>query len=256
MFIVQHKEAGAGGAPSPTILYGYGGFNISLTPNFSIFRLVFVEHFRGTYVIANIRGGGEYGEEWHKAGRIHNRQNCYDDFICAAEHLISKGVTTPSQLAINGGSNGGLLVAAVMLQRPELFKCVLADVGVLDMLRFHKFTIGHAWTSDFGSPDDPDEFRTIFKYSPYHNIRRGKKMPATLLTTGDHDDRVVPLHSYKFISALQDTCGGESYQDEPLMIKIETAAGHGAGKPTTKRLEEAANKFAFIARVLNCNWTP
>jgi prolyl oligopeptidase len=233
----------------PTLLYGYGGFNISLTPRFSVANLVWME-MGGVYAQPTLRGGGEYGEEWHQAGTKARKQNVFDDFIAAAEWLIANGYTRPDKLAIAGGSNGGLLVGACMTQRPDLFGVCLPAVGVMDMLRFHKFTIGWAWTSDYGSPDNPDDFRALLAYSPYHNLRRGVEYPATLITTADHDDRVVPAHSFKFAARLQEYQRGR----KPVLIRIETKAGHGAGKPTTKRIEEAADKLAFT--VWNLHFRP
>ncbi|WP_027249919.1 prolyl oligopeptidase family serine peptidase [Planktothrix agardhii] len=247
MFITAKKGVELNGN-NPTILYGYGGFNISLTPSFSISRLVWLE-MGGVYAIANLRGGGEYGENWHQAGTKLKKQNVFDDFICAAEWLIEKRYTSAEKLAIMGGSNGGLLVGACMIQRPDLFAAVLPAVGVLDMLRFHKFTIGWAWCSDYGSPENPEEFQALYAYSPLHNLKPGTAYPATLITTGDHDDRVVPAHSFKFASALQEHHIGEN----PVLIRIETKAGHGAGKPTDKVIEEIADQFAFLKRVLQIN---
>lgn len=244
MFITAKKGVELNGN-NPTILYGYGGFNISLTPSFSISRLVWLE-MGGVYAIANLRGGGEYGENWHQAGTKLKKQNVFDDFISAAEWLIEKRYTSTQKLAIMGGSNGGLLVGACMIQRPDLFAAVLPAVGVLDMLRFHKFTIGWAWCSDYGSPENPEEFQALYAYSPLHNLKPGIAYPATLITTGDHDDRVVPAHSFKFASALQEHHIGEN----PVLIRIETKAGHGAGKPTDKVIEEIADQFAFLKRVL------
>ncbi|MFY7822334.1 prolyl oligopeptidase family serine peptidase, partial [Planktothrix agardhii] len=240
MFITAKKGVELNGN-NPTILYGYGGFNISLTPSFSISRLVWLE-MGGVYAIANLRGGGEYGENWHQAGTKLKKQNVFDDFICAAEWLIENRYTSAEKLAIMGGSNGGLLVGACMIQRPDLFAAVLPAVGVLDMLRFHKFTIGWAWCSDYGSPENPEEFQALYAYSPLHNLKPGTAYPATLITTGDHDDRVVPAHSFKFASALQEHHIGEN----PVLIRIETKAGHGAGKPTDKVIEEIADQFAFL----------
>ncbi|MCF3580928.1 prolyl oligopeptidase family protein [Planktothrix agardhii] len=247
MFITAKKGVELNGN-NPTILYGYGGFNISLTPSFSISRLVWLE-MGGVYAIANLRGGGEYGENWHQAGTKLKKQNVFDDFICAAEWLIENRYTSAEKLAIMGGSNGGLLVGACMIQRPDLFAAVLPAVGVLDMLRFHKFTIGWAWCSDYGSPENPEEFQALYAYSPLHNLKPGTAYPATLITTGDHDDRVVPAHSFKFASALQEHHIGEN----PVLIRIETKAGHGAGKPTDKVIEEIADQFAFLKRVLQIN---
>ena len=223
------------------LLYGYGGFGVSLTPSFQPMRLVWMEQ-GGIFAQANLRGGGEFGEEWHLAGTLDKKQNVFDDFTSAAEFLIREGYTSEKKLSIKGGSNGGLLVAACMLQRPELFGAVVPDVGVLDMLRYHKFTIGWAWTSDYGSPDDPAMFEVLRKYSPYHNVQVGLRYPATLVTTGDHDDRVVPLHSFKFAAALQHAQAGPA----PTLIRIETRAGHGAGKPTSKQIEAAADEMAFL----------
>lgn len=242
---VTHKKGLRLDGNNPTLLYGYGGFNVSLTPYFSVSRLVWLE-LGGVYALANIRGGGEYGTEWHDAGKLHNKQNCFDDFIAAAEWLIANQYTSPKKLAILGGSNGGLLVGACLTQRPDLFGACLAAVGVLDMLRFTKFTIGWEWVSDYGSPDDPEGFKTLYRYSPLHNLKAGTCYPPTLVTTADHDDRVVPAHSFKFISALQAAQGC----DNPVLIRIETKAGHGGGKPTQKIIEEATDQYAFLVRVL------
>ncbi|CAN5636612.1 prolyl oligopeptidase family serine peptidase [soil metagenome] len=244
MFITARKGMPLDGS-NPTLLYAYGGFNISSTPSFSIANLLWLE-MGGVYAVANIRGGGEYGREWHDGGKLATTQNVFEDFIAAAEYLPRKGYTSPAKLAIAGGSNGGLLVGAVLNQRPELFGAALPAVGVMDMLRFHKFTIGWAWTSDYGSPDKPDEFRVLRAYSPLHNIRPGAHYPATLITTADHDDRVVPGHSFKYAAALQAAQGGPA----PTLIRIETKAGHGAGKPTSKQIEEAADRFTFLVRAL------
>jgi prolyl oligopeptidase len=244
MFITMKKGAALDGA-SPTILYGYGGFDVSETPSFSPANLVWME-MGGIYALANIRGGGEYGKSWHEAGMLDRKQNVFDDFIAAAEYLIKEKYTSTPKLAISGGSNGGLLVGAVMTQRPELFGAALPAVGVMDMLRFHKFTIGWAWTSDYGSPDDPKQFAVLRAYSPLHNIKPGTRYPATLVTTADHDDRVVPGHSFKFAATLQAAQAGPA----PVLIRIETSAGHGAGKPTTKRIEEAADRLAFLVKNL------
>jgi prolyl oligopeptidase len=230
---------------APTILYGYGGFDISLTPAFSSAVLVWIE-MGGIFAVANVRGGGEYGEAWHRAGIKDRKQNVFDDFIAAAEFLIAEKWTSPAKLAIQGGSNGGLLVGACMTQRPELFGAVLPAVAVMDMLRFQRFTIGWAWTSDYGSADDADEFRTLLAYSPYHNLRPGTAYPATFITTADHDDRVFPAHSFKFAAALQYAQGG----DAPILLQVETKAGHGAGKPTDKLIDEVVDRYAFLVRVL------
>ena len=242
MFIVHKRGANKDGS-NPTYLYGYGGFNISLTPSFSPSVLVWLE-MGGVFAQPSLRGGGEYGEAWHKAGMLDSKQNVFDDFIAAGEYLVAEGWTSPERLAIGGGSNGGLLVGACMNQRPDLFGAGLPAVGVMDMLRFHKFTIGWAWVSDYGSPDDPDQFRDLLAYSPLHNLVPGTSYPATLITTADHDDRVVPAHSFKYAAALQAAQGGEA----PCLIRIETKAGHGAGVPTSKVIEESADKWAFLAR--------
>ena len=226
-----------------TLLYGYGGFNVSLTPYFRIHRLAWLER-GGVFALANLRGGGEYGEAWHAAGTRENKQNVFDDFIAAGEYLVESGWTAPEHLAIQGGSNGGLLVGAVSNQRPDLFAAAQPAVGVMDMLRFHKFTIGWAWVPDYGSSDDAEGFDYLHAYSPLHNIKPGTDYPATLVTTADHDDRVVPGHSFKYIAALQHAHAG----DDPVVIRIETKAGHGAGKPTSKRIAEAADVYAFLWR--------
>ena len=244
MFITHKKGLRLDGS-NPTYLYGYGGFNISLTPSFSVAMLVWLE-MGGVYAVPNLRGGGEYGEEWHQGGMHEKKQNVFDDFIAAAEYLIAQGYTAPSKLAIAGGSNGGLLVGAAITQRPELFGATLPAVGVMDMLRFHKFTIGWAWVTDYGSADSAAQFPYLYKYSPLHNIRAGTRYPATLVTTADHDDRVVPGHSFKFTAALQAAQAGP----QPVLIEIETKAGHGAGKPTSKLIEEQADRFAFLVRNL------
>lgn len=247
MFI-SHKKGIQLDGNNPTFLMGYGGFGISLTPSFSVGVLVWME-MGGVYAVPNLRGGGEYGEEWHQAGTKLNKQNVFDDFIAASEWLIANGYTSEAKLAIGGGSNGGLLVGACITQRPALFGAALPAVGVMDMLRFHKFTIGWAWTSDYGSPDNPEEFQALYAYSPLHNLKPGTSYPATMITTADHDDRVVPAHSFKFAAALQATHTGSA----PVVIRIETKAGHGAGKPTAKIIEEAADKWAFLVRTLNIN---
>ncbi|MDR3236824.1 MAG: prolyl oligopeptidase family serine peptidase [Prevotellaceae bacterium] len=239
MYII-YKEGTKRNGKNPTMLYGYGGFNISLLPGFSITRMFFLEQ-GGVYAIANLRGGGEYGEEWHKAGTKLQKQNVFDDFIAAAEYLIAEKYTSAEKLAILGGSNGGLLMGACMTQRPELFKVVLPAVGVMDMLRFHKFTVGWGWVSDYGSSDDEAEFNYLLGYSPLHNIKAGTCYPATLVTTADHDDRVVPAHSFKFTAAMQAAQGC----DNPVLIRVETMAGHGGGKPTSKAIEEEADILAF-----------
>lgn len=245
MFITHKKGIKLDGN-NPTYLYGYGGFNISLTPSFSVSVLVWME-LGGVYAMPNLRGGGEYGEEWHQAGMKQNKQNVFDDFIAAAEWLIDNKYTSREKLAIGGGSNGGLLVAACMIQRPDLFAAALPAVGVMDMLRFHKFTIGWAWCSEYGNPDEPEDFKILYAYSPLHNLKPGTAYPATMITTAERDDRVIPAHSFKFAAALQAAHVG----DNPVLIRIETKAGHGAGKPTAKIIEEAADKWAFLVRVLD-----
>ena len=238
---ITHKKGIELDGNNPTYLYGYGGFNVSLTPSFSVSNLVWLE-MGGIYAVPNLRGGGEYGETWHQAGMKERKQNVFDDFIAAAEWLIEQKYTSPHKLAIAGGSNGGLLVGACMTQRPELFAAALPAVGVLDMLRFHKFTIGWAWCPEYGDPANQVDFKTLYAYSPLHNLHPGTTYPATLITTADHDDRVVPAHSFKFAAALQSAHQGEN----PVLIRIETKAGHGAGKPTAKIIEEAADKWAFL----------
>ena len=240
MFITHKKGIELDGN-NPTYLYAYGGFNISLTPSFSISNLVWLE-MGGIYAVPNLRGGGEYGEAWHQAGMKDKKQNVFDDFIAAAEWLIDNRYTSEKKLAIAGGSNGGLLVGACMTQRPDLFAAAIPAVGVLDMLRFHKFTIGWAWCPEYGDPDNEADFKTLYAYSPLHNLKEGTEYPATMITTADHDDRVVPAHSFKFAAALQAAHQG----DNPVLIRIETKAGHGAGKPTSKIIEEAADKWAFL----------
>ena len=244
MFISHRKDLPIDGN-RPTLLYGYGGFGISLKPFFSLTRLAWME-MGGVYAQPNLRGGGEYGERWHDAGKLRNKQNVFDDFIAAAEWLIDNDYTNSKRLAIQGGSNGGLLVGACITQRPDLFAAALPAVGVMDMLRFHRWTAGRFWVDDYGSADDPEMFPTLLAYSPYHNVHPGTKYPATLVTTADTDDRVIPAHSFKFASALQYAQAGKA----PVLIRIETAAGHGRGKPTQKRIEETADQWAFLAKNL------
>ncbi|TNE56807.1 MAG: S9 family peptidase [Bacteroidetes bacterium] len=239
MFITRKKNIKLDGQ-NPTLLYGYGGFNIPITPGFSASRAALLEN-NGIYAVANIRGGGEFGEKWHKAGTKCQKQNVFDDFIAAAEYLVAEKYTAPERLAIEGGSNGGLLVGACMTQRPDLFGVCFPRVGVLDMLRYHKFTIGYAWAIDYGRSDVEAEFPCLYEYSPLHNIK-DTAYPATMITTADHDDRVVPAHSFKFAATLQ----AHQQGDNPVLIRIETSAGHGAGKPTSKLLEEAADMLAFM----------
>ncbi|MBT41434.1 MAG: S9 family peptidase [Idiomarina sp.] len=239
--IITHKKGMALDGSNPTILYGYGGFNISLTPSFSIANAAWLE-MGGVYAVANLRGGGEYGKEWHKAGTKMQKQNVFDDFIAAGEYLIDEDYTSSERLAVRGGSNGGLLVGAVMTQRPELFAVALPAVGVLDMLRYHTFTAGAGWAYDYGTAEDsPEMFEYLLNYSPVHNVEEGVAYPATLITTGDHDDRVVPAHSFKFAAELQEKAGG----DNPQLIRIETNAGHGAGTPVSKTIEQYSDIFGF-----------
>ena len=247
MFITYKKELKKDGN-NPTLLYGYGGFNISLTPSFSITRMAWLEN-GGVLAVANLRGGGEYGEDWHKAGTLTNKQNVFDDFIAAGEYLVNQKYTNSSKLAIEGGSNGGLLVGAVTNQRPDLFAVALAHVGVMDMLRYQYFTIGRAWRADYGLSEDSTMFEYLYKYSPLHNISEKANYPAVLVITADHDDRVVPAHSFKYIATLQEKYKGQN----PVMIRIATKAGHGAGKPVSMRIEEAADIYAFIFENMGIN---
>jgi len=241
MFIV-HKKGIKMNGKNPTMLYAYGGFNISLSPSFSISRVPFLEN-GGIYVMANLRGGGEYGEKWHEAGTKLQKQNVFDDFIYAAKYLIKNKYTSSDKLAIIGGSNGGLLIGACMTQQPDLYKVAIPIVGVMDMLRYHNFTIGWAWAADYGRSDDSEEmFKYLYAYSPLHNIKEGVNYPATLAITADHDDRVVPAHTFKFMATLQENNGGKN----PVLIRVETKAGHGAGKPTDKQISEAADMYGFI----------
>ena len=241
MFLTYKKGLKMDGS-NPTLLYAYGGFNISITPYFSTSDLILLEN-GGIYAVANLRGGGEYGEKWHKGGMLKNKQNVFDDFIGAAEYLIAEKYTSKEKLAIEGGSNGGLLVGACLTQRPDLYQVAFPEVGVLDMLRYHKFTIGYAWASEFGSADSSEaSFKNLYAYSPLHNLKAGTAYPATLVMTSDHDDRVVPAHSFKFAATLQEKHKGNA----PVLIRIETNAGHGAGKPTSKIIEEQADKWAFM----------
>lgn len=245
MFVVSKKGIELNGK-NPAYLYGYGGFNLSRTPGYSPAIVSWLD-MGGVYVLVNLRGGGEYGEEWHEAGMKLQKQNVFDDFIAAAEYLIEADYTSADKLAIAGGSNGGLLVGACMVQRPDLFGACLPAVGVMDMLRFHKFTIGHAWIPEYGSPDVKEEFLALKAYSPYHNLKKGVTYPATMVLTSDHDDRVVPSHSFKFAAALQAANGGSN----PQLIRIETKSGHGAGTPTSKRIEEVTDKYTFLSEVLD-----
>ncbi len=240
MFIVHKKGLELDGN-NPTYLYGYGGFNVNLTPWFSTSRLILLEN-GGVFAMPNLRGGGEYGEEWHKAGMLHNKQNVFDDFIAAGEFLISEGYTSSKKLAIAGGSNGGLLVGACMTQKPDLFAVAFPAVGVMDMLKYHKFTVGWGWVPEYGSSDEKEHFDNLIKYSPLHNLKPGVSYPATMITTADHDDRVVPAHSFKFGARLQECHKG----DDPVILRIAVDAGHGAGKPTAKIIEEQADLWSFL----------
>lgn len=243
MFVVRRRDLARAGEPLPTLLYGYGGFDVAVTPGFSAARLAWLEA-GGAFALANLRGGGEYGREWHEAGRRANKQNVFDDFIAAAEYLIAEGIARRDGVAIQGGSNGGLLVGAVLNQRPDLFAAANPQVGVMDMLRFDRFTVGRYWVDDYGHPDREEDFRVLRAYSPYHNIRQGAAYPAVLVTTGDTDDRVVPAHSFKYAAALQAGAGGA----RPQLLRVETSAGHGSGKPTEKAIAESADVMAFLAR--------
>jgi len=245
MFITHKKGLKLDGS-NPTYLYGYGGFDIVETPYFSVSRLVWME-LGGVYAVANIRGGGEYGKEWHEAGMKSKKQNVFDDFIAAAQWLIDNKYTSTPKLAIGGASNGGLLVGACMTQRPDLFGACIPETGVMDMLRYHKYTIGWAWAGDYGLSDNPDEFKALYAYSPLHNLRPGTAYPATLVMTADHDDRVVPAHSFKFAATLQEAHSGAA----PVLIRIQTKAGHGAGTPTSMRIQEAADMWAFLVKTLD-----
>ncbi len=240
MFIVHKKGLELNG-DNPAYLYGYGGFNVNLTPSFSTSRMLLLEN-GGVFAMPNLRGGGEYGEEWHKAGMLHNKQNVFDDFISAAEYLISNKYTSSDKLALAGGSNGGLLVGAVMTQRPDLFSVAFPAVGVMDMLRYHKFTVGWGWVPEYGSSDEKEHFANLMSYSPLHNLRDGVEYPATMINTADHDDRVVPAHSFKFGARLQEAHSGEA----PVLLRIDVDAGHGAGKPTSKIIEEQADRWSFF----------
>ncbi len=250
MFLTHKKGLKLDGN-NPAMIYGYGGFNIPSTPGFSISNAFFMEQ-GGIYAVVNLRGGSEYGEDWHKAGMKENKQNVFDDFISAAEYLIKEKYTGSGKLAIRGGSNGGLLVGAAMTQRPDLFKVAIPQVGVMDMLRYHKFTIGWAWAVEYGRSDSAADFEYLYKYSPLHNLKQGVNYPATIITTADHDDRVVPAHSFKFAAALQAAHAGPN----PTVIRIESKAGHGAGKPTSKQIEEAADIWSFTMHNLDMKFIP
>lgn len=253
MFI-SHKKGLKIDANTPALLYGYGGFDISLTPAFSVGNLVWMEA-GGIYAQPSLRGGGEYGKAWHEAGTKERKQNVFDDFVASAEWLFANGYSSPAKLAISGGSNGGLLVGATINQRPDLCRVALPAVGVMDMLRFHKFTVGHAWVTDYGSSDEADGFKYLSAYSPLHTVKQGAAYPAVLVTTADHDDRVYPAHSFKYTAAMQ-RAAANTKDSLPVMIRIETKAGHGAGKPTSKLIEEAADKLAFAAHFLGMSVPP
>jgi prolyl oligopeptidase len=246
-----HKKGLVKDGNNPVLLYGYGGFNISLTPAFSPSRLAWLE-MGGIYAQVNLRGGGEYGQAWHEAGMKNRKQNVFDDCIGAAEFLVREKWTQPSRLALMGGSNGGLLVGAVINQRPDLFACAIPQVGVMDMLRFHKFTIGWAWQEEYGSPDEASDFPVLRAYSPLHTLKPGVSYPATMVMTGDHDDRVFPAHSFKYTAELQRLQAGPA----PILLRVDRRAGHGAGKPTLKALEETADAYAFMAQALGMEGKP
>src|SRR5690625_883311 len=249
--MITYKKGIERDGTNPTLLYGYGGFNISLTPSFSISNIILLEQ-GGIYAVPNLRGGGEYGQNWHLAGTKMQKQNVFDDFIAAAEYLVSENYTSSENLAIAGGSNGGLLVGASMTQRPDLFKVALPAVGVLDMLRYHKFTAGAGWAYDYGTSDDREEmFEYLYNYSPYHALKEETEYPATMVTTADHDDRVVPAHSFKFAARLQEYHSG----DNPVLIRIDTKAGHGAGKSTEMVIEEQKDKWAFMFQNIGIDYT-
>jgi len=248
MFLTYKKGVVLNGN-NPTLMYGYGGFNIPITPSFSPSIVFFLEQ-GGVYASVCMRGGSEYGEDWHKAGMLDKKQNVFDDFISAGEWLVNNKYTNSGKLAIQGGSNGGLLIGACMTQRPDLFKVAVPQVGVMDMLRYHKFTIGYAWSVEYGSSDNPDQFKYLYKYSPLHNLKPGVKYPATFITTADHDDRVVPAHSFKFAATLQ----ADNASDNPTLIRVETKAGHGGGMPTSKRIELATDIWSFVMYNLGMNF--
>jgi prolyl oligopeptidase len=246
MFLTKRKNLKSKKPDLPVLLDGYGGFDIAITPWFSVEDLVWME-MGGILAVPNLRGGGEYGKPWHEGGMRDKKQNVFDDFIAAAESFEPNGLSNPKRIAIKGGSNGGLLVGACMTQRPDLFAACIPEVGVMDMLRYHKFTIGYSWIPEYGSSDDPDMFKVLYAYSPYANLRKGTRYPATLVMTADHDDRVVPLHSFKFAARLQACQAGSA----PVLIRIETKAGHGAGTPTAKLIDAATDRLSFLAKALD-----
>ena len=238
---IAHRKDLALDMERPTLLYGYGGFNIAVKPYFNKSNIILLES-GGVFASANIRGGGEYGQEWHESGMLFNKQNVFDDFIFAAKYLFKEGITSPDYLAIKGGSNGGLLVGAVINQRPELFRVAFPEVGVMDMLRYEKFTIGHAWAVEYGTAKEEKSFKNLLKYSPIHNVKRNLNYPSTFIYTADHDDRVVPAHSFKYAATLQNA----QSTGNPKLIRIGKSAGHGAGKPTKKKIKEEAEKWSFM----------
>ncbi|GJT36036.1 prolyl endopeptidase-like protein isoform X2, partial [Tanacetum coccineum] len=264
VFIVAKKDLILDGS-HPCLLYGYGGYGVNLTPSFNTTRVVLAQHLGVVFCVANIRGGGEYGEEWHEAGSLANKQNCFDDFISIGEYLISKGYTSPSKLCIEGGSNGGILIGACINQRPDLFGCALAHAGVMDMLRYHKFTIGHAWVPEFGCSEKEDDFHYLIKYSPLHNVKRpwedssirATQYPSTMLLTADHDDRVVPLHTLKLLAAMQHelcTSVKNTPQINPIIARISSKSGHGCGTSTQKMIDESVDCYSFMAQAMGASW--
>jgi len=251
MYIISRKDLQCNGN-NPFFIYGYGGFSIGLPPEFNTFRLCLIENLKVSVAIPNIRGGDEYGDFWHESAKKEKKQNCFDDFQCAAEYLIKNNYTNPKKIAINGGSNGGLLVGACINQRPDLYGCAVATQGLYDMLRYHLFTIGYAWKVEYGDPENPEDAKYLIKYSPVHNVRTKTPYPAVLIKTSEFDDRVVPVHAYKFISELQEKAGEES--EAPLLLAVQRKCGHGAGKPTSKKIDEAADIYTFIAISLGLNY--
>jgi len=251
MFIISKKGMEYNGE-NPFFIYGYGGFNISINPSFNSLRLCLMENLNVSVAIANIRGGDEYGDIWHESAKKEKKQNCFDDFHCAAEYLIKNNYTNAKKIAINGGSNGGLLVGASVNQRPDLYCCAIASQGVFDMLRFHLYTIGYAWITEYGNPDNEEDFKYLINYCPVHNVKENTQYPAIMIKTSDFDDKVVPLHAYKFISELQEKAGQNN--DKPLLLSVERKSGHGAGKPTYKLIDEVADIYTFIALSLGLKY--